>query len=215
MSKRIIGWIRHVDLRFCAALVLLLLLLGLASAFWRARTRRAEEAEKTPPAAVAAIVRPTAQPMEAEPEPSFWAWPVEGEIIGPYSPQEPVWSQTLSQWQTHPAIDIAGMPGEAVYACADGTVLDAYRDRLWGNVIVIGHDGGYQSTYAGVNTLKLVSPGDAVTRGDVISAVGEPVGCEADMASHLHFALSLAGQSVDFTALMNRGASAQGDGPEA
>lgn len=202
MADRIKTWIRRVDLRFCAALALLLMLLGLASAVWRGRSQRAGEAVEAPPAA-AAIARPMAEPAVEEPEPPRWGWPLEGEIIGPYSPREPVWSQTLSQWQTHPAIDIAGMPGEAIYACGDGTVLDAYSDRLWGNVIVIGHDGGYQSTYAGVNTLKLVSPGDAVARGDVISAVGEPTGCESEMASHLHFGLSLDGQSVDFAALVD------------
>lgn len=202
MPERIRKWFKHIDLRFCGALALLLLLLGLASAAYRGRARMAQSApDAAAPAAVAAILQPVTDPEEPEPQPPVWTWPLEGEIITPYSPDEPVWSHTLSQWQTHPALDIAGMPGEAVYACADGTVTDAYSDRLWGNVIVIDHDGGYRSTYAGVNTLKLVSPGDTVARGDVISAVGMPTGCEAELAGHLHFELTLDGKSVDFAAL--------------
>ena len=54
-----------------------------------------------------------------------------------YAPDAPVWSETLGQWQTHPALDIAGSPGEAVYACREGVVSEAWSDRLWGNVVVI------------------------------------------------------------------------------
>ena len=203
MLEKIKKWVRRPGVGYYGALALLLVLLALASNAWRERASRASQEPETPPAAVASILQPANEPAEAEPEPPRWVWPVEGEIIGGYSPDAPVWSQTLSQWQTHPALDIAGLPGEAIYACADGTVLDAYSDRLWGNVIVIGHEDGYQSTYAGVNTLKLVSPGDAVSAGDVISAVGLPAGCEADMAAHLHLELTKDGESVDFTSLID------------
>lgn len=204
MTERIKTWMKRPGVGRYAALALLLLLLGLASAAWRGRAAKHESARETPPAAVAAIIEPVAETVEPAPKAAEWAWPLAGDIIGAYSPDVPIWSQTLSQWQTHPALDIAGIPGEAIYACADGTVLDAYSDRLWGNVIVLGHEDGYQSTYAGVNTLKLVSPGDAVAAGDVISAVGPPVGCEADLASHLHFELTRDGESVDFAALIGK-----------
>ena len=95
---------------------------------------------------------------------------VGGEIVAEYSPDAPVWSETLGQWQTHPALDIAGSPGEAVYACRDGVVSEAWKDRLWGNVILVEHDDGYQSTYAGLNTLNMVAIGDAREAWDRSSA---------------------------------------------
>ncbi|MBR1820842.1 MAG: M23 family metallopeptidase, partial [Clostridia bacterium] len=131
---------------------------------------------------------------------------LEGEIVGAYSPELPVWSGTLSQWQTHPALDIAGTPGEAVYACRDGVVSDAWHDRLWGNVIVIDHADGYQSTYAGLNTLNLAEVGQAVAAGDVISAVGPSLPCEADQPAHIHFQLTWNGEPADFEALVKQGA---------
>ena len=76
-----------------------------------------------------------------------------------------MWSETLGQWQTHPAIDIAAEAGEAVCACAEGVVSDAWEDALWGKVIQIEHPEGYVSTYANLSTLKLVKVGDAVTAG--------------------------------------------------
>ena len=134
-------------------------------------------------------------------------WPLEGEIVNGYSPEKLVWSETMGQWQTHAALDIAGSPGEAVYACRDGVVADAWRDRLWGNVIVIDHDDGYRSTYAGLNTLNLVSPGDTVQGGQALGAVGETAVCEAESGWHLHFALEKAGKSVDFQALLSDNAA--------
>ena len=210
MMERIKAWSAKPAVRRYAALALLLLLLALGSSAYRSRGKRAESIGEEAPAAVAAILQPEAEPEEAVPEQAPWLWPLAGEIIGEYSPEEPVWSETLSQWQTHPALDIAGAVGEAVYACRDGRVADSYSDRLWGNVIVLEHEDGWQSTYAGVNTLKLVSPGDRVAAGEVISAVGQPVGCEADMAAHLHFEVTADGNSVDFRTLVDDAESNQG-----
>ena len=210
MMERIKAWSAKPAVRRYAALALLLLLLALGSSAYRSRGKRAESAGEEAPAAVAAILQPEAEPEEAVPERAPWLWPLAGEIIGEYSPEEPVWSETLSQWQTHPALDIAGTVGEAVYACRDGRVADSYSDRLWGNVIVLEHEDGWQSTYAGVNTLKLVGVGDKVAAGEVISAVGPPVGCEADMAAHLHFEVTANGISVDFRTLVDAAESNQG-----
>ena len=203
MMERIKAWSAKPAVRRYAALALLLLLLARGSSAYRSRGKRAESAGEEAPAAVAAILQPEAEPEEAVPERAPWLWPLAGEILGEYSPEEPVWSETLSQWQTHPALDIAGTVGEAVYACRDGRVADSYSDRLWGNVIVLEHEDGWQSTYAGVNTLKLVGVGDKVAAGEVISAVGPPVGCEADMAAHLHFEVTANGISVDFRTLVD------------
>ena len=182
-----------------AALALLLCLLGAASYAYRNR----DASQPQPKAALAVRTpSPTATP-EPTPEPIRWVWPLEGEIVGAYSPDTPVWSGTLGQWQTHPGLDIAGSPGEAVYACRDGIVADAWSDRLWGNVIVLEHEDGYSSVYAGLNTLKLVSVGDAVTTGQIISAVGDSAACEAEKAWHIHFELKQDGEPVDFRTLVD------------
>ena len=180
-----------------AGLVLLLAVLGTASDAYR--TRAAETDALTPVESAlpvrAALSQPTPEPT---PEPVRWVWPLEGEVVGAYSPDAPVWSGTLSQWQIHPALDLAGMPGEAVYACRDGVVSDAYSDRLWGNVIAIDHGDGLASVYRGLNTLKLVEVGRTVAAGDVISAVAPSVPCEGDLGPHIHFELTLDGTPADF-----------------
>ena len=87
-------------------------------------------------------------------------------------------------------------------ACADGTVIEAYSDSLWGNVIVIEHEDGYVSTYANLNTLNMVTEGDEVTAGQTISSIGKSASCEADQPWHLHFAFKKNGQAVDFKKFM-------------
>ena len=185
-----------------AALIALLAALGSASYAWR---NRSPEDDETATRAVSAIQ--TATPVSAPtprptPEPMRFCRPLEGDIVGEYAPDRLVWSPTLGQWQTHPGIDITGMAGEAVYACADGVVRDRWQDPLWGNVILIAHEGGYISTYAGLNTLNMVETGEAVAMGDVIGAAGESAVCEAELGCHVHFELEKDGESVDSEALM-------------
>ena len=187
---------------YYAALALLLVLLGTGSYAYRQRRQAVREVQEQPPRPVAAMRFQTSTP-EPEPtaEPVRWVWPLEGEIVGQYSPDNPVWSRTLEQWQAHPALDISGAPGEAVYACRDGSVSDAWSDRLWGNVVVLEHDDGYRSTYAGLNTLAMVSVGDAVEAGQVIGSVGDSAACEADLGWHIHFLLERNGEPVEFERL--------------
>ena len=188
------------------ALVLLLLLLGSASYAYRARRHTNTATPTEPPGAAISVQAPIFTPRpEPTAEPVRWQWPLEGEIVGDYSPSEPVWAETLGQWQTHPALDIAGSPGEAVYACREGTVRDAWTDRLWGNVIVLDHGDGYISTCAGLNTLKMVAVGQAVEAGQVIGSVGQSAACEAELGWHLHFELTRNGEPVDFEELAKEG----------
>ena len=194
---------RAMRLGWYASLAALLVLLGAASYGYRNRDAKSVQEAMEVPREVMAQKTPAPEWIPApSPEPERYVWPVEGEIVGDYTPEELVWSQTMGQWQSHAGLDIAAGAGEAVVACADGTVSDAWRDRLWGNVIVIEHPGGLQSTYAGLNTLELVKMGDAVKAGQVISSVGNTAICEADLPFHLHFALERDGKPVNFAELL-------------
>ncbi len=204
------GWLRNAltsreslgRIGYYAALLVLLAALGSASyAYRNRRARESGAAAGTPLVAGTQNVQAISPVEKATPTPAPWVWPLKGEIIGAYSPDEPVWSETLSQWQTHPALDLSGAPGEAVFACRDGIVSDAWSDRLWGNVIVIEHEDGYRSTYAGLNTIELVEPGERVTAGSIIGSVGQSAACEADKSWHLHFELTREGEPVDFQSL--------------
>ena len=207
------GWMRRVGLARVgcyAALALLLTGLGLGSRAYRSRAAERLKGAETPRAVMAqatedplsALVRLTPTPTPTAPPLSF-VWPLEGEIVGPHVEARMAWSETLRQWQTHPALDIAAQAGEAVCACAEGTVSAAWRDALWGNVVEIEHPDGYVSTYANLGTLNLAAVGAHVEAGQAIGTVGSTAACEAELPCHLHFEIKKWGETVKFEDCMS------------
>ncbi len=84
----------------------------------------------------------------------------------------------------HPGIDIAGGLGDAVYASDNGVIVYAgWNDWGYGNVIVIDHDGGWQTLYAHLSALN-VGCGQSVYQGDVIGYFGSTGNSSGP---HLHF----------------------------
>lgn len=86
------------------------------------------------------------------------------------------------RWQAgHRGVDLAGAPGQAVYAAAAGTVV--FAGELAGRPVVsVAHPGGLRTTYEPVHAD--VRPGSAVIAGTVLGTLvpGHP-GC----ASCLHW----------------------------
>jgi len=72
----------------------------------------------------------------------------------------------------HDGIDIAAPIGTPVLAAADGEVI--YSDRLagYGNLVIVGHGGGYATVYAH-NRENKVREGARVHRNQVIALVGD------------------------------------------
>lgn len=84
----------------------------------------------------------------------------------------------------HFGIDIAGSLGDAVYAADNGVIVYAgWNDWGYGNVIVIDHDGGWQTLYAHLSVLN-VGCGQSVYQGDVIGYFGST---GRSSGPHLHF----------------------------
>ena len=184
---------------YYAGIIALLALLGTASTAYRNRGEKVEAPAATP-RVVEASVQQTPAPTPQWPR---WVWPISGEIIGGYLTDALSYNSALGQWQTHEGLDIAALPGEAVLACGDGTVSDAYKDALWGNVIVVDHPDGLRSVYANLNTLNLVEIGQSVKAGEVIGSVGRSAACESDLDWHLHFEVRRGENAINFEDLID------------
>jgi murein DD-endopeptidase MepM/ murein hydrolase activator NlpD len=90
----------------------------------------------------------------------------------------------------HPAIDIAGQLGNAVYAADSGVVVYAgWNDWGYGNVIVIDHGNGWQTLYAHLSQVR-VGCGQSVNQGELIGNVGSTGNSSGP---HLHFEMMLNG----------------------
>ena len=93
----------------------------------------------------------------------------------------------------HRGVDFAGATGASVLAAAAGTVVLADTLNIRGNTTVIDHGWGLYTVYAHQNVLY-VNPGDAVTSGQVIGAIGST---GRSTGPHLHWEVWLNGVNVD------------------
>ncbi len=126
-----------------------------------------------------------------------FVWPVIGQIETPYSVTALVYDTTMSDWRTHDGIDIAAVLGEKVMAAASGTIVKLYSDQLYGTTVIIDHGEGLCSVYSNLAEIPTIKVGDAVLAGETIGSVGTPALCEIGKPTHLHFSMTLDGESVN------------------
>ncbi len=137
---------------------------------------------------------PTAKPASA---PSKAAPPVQGEIIFGFAVDKLLYSVTLDQWTTHPAVDIkadAGTPVKCVFA---GTVERVGKDDALGYTVTVQHANGRTTVYGNLGQDVRVKVGDRLNAGDVIGTVGTSAISECALPPHLHFAILVDGSPKD------------------
>jgi murein DD-endopeptidase MepM/ murein hydrolase activator NlpD len=94
----------------------------------------------------------------------------------------------------HPAIDIGGQTGNAIYATDNGVVVYAgWSDYGYGYLIVIDHGTGWQSAYAHLSAVG-VACGQSVFQGTSIGGLGST---GRSSGPHLHFELIFNGTKVN------------------
>jgi murein DD-endopeptidase MepM/ murein hydrolase activator NlpD len=113
-----------------------------------------------------------------------FVWPTTSRQISGYHYSPPI----------HPAIDIGGQTGNAIYAVDNGVVVYAgWSDYGYGYLIVIDHGTGWQSAYAHLSAVG-VSCGQSVFQGTVIGGLGSTGNSSG---AHLHFELIYNGVKVN------------------
>lgn len=137
--------------------------------------------EDTPPASEVASAKPASPDLgeqRTSASSSQFAMPAAGNIIRGYAPPK------------NEGIDIAAAAGTPVKAAAAGTVAAITQDTAQTPIIVIRHEGGLLTVYAGVAGIT-VKKGDTVKKGQTIANVrsGNP--------SFLHFEVRRGAASTD------------------
>lgn len=91
----------------------------------------------------------------------------------------------LNTIRAHKGTDYAAPRGTPVRATADGTVTWAARNGSFGKLIVIKHNGSFETKYAHLNGYaKGIGKGIRVSQGQVIGYVGATGGATGP---HLHY----------------------------
>lgn len=123
--------------------------------------------------------------------------PVSGQVLRDYAMDRLTYNETTQDWRVHNGVDLASPLGQEVCSARDGTVTAVYDDEYYGTTVVIQHDDGYTSHYAGLAEEVLVQVADSVTAGQPLGTVGATALIEAAQEPHLHFEVYLNGEPMN------------------
>ena len=117
---------------------------------------------------------------------SDWLWPTESPKVSAFYGR-----QRNGTYSDH--INIAGTAGEAVYAVADGVVVETAYESVYGNSIVADLGNGIVVKYGHLQEVT-VSEGDKIQQGQIIATLGQ-----TGMATgpNLSFAVTVHGEEVN------------------
>lgn len=93
----------------------------------------------------------------------------------------------------HSGIDIRGITGEPAKTTADGVVRYAGYKGSYGYVVMVEHEGKFETRYAHLSKLK-VKKGDKVNVGDTIGLIGST---GRSTGPHLHYEILHKGKKID------------------
>ena len=117
--------------------------------------------------------------------------PHDGEIIRKYSPDVPLYCETMNDWRTHNGIDIAVGEGEEVLSVGKGKVSKVLANATYGYTVEVDY-GSFTARYCGMKQGDCVGIGQMLEKGDSIGTV-DIVPCEAESTKHLHFEVMVEG----------------------
>ncbi len=124
----------------------------------------------------------------------LYVLPLTNTVQKVFSPDKPLYSETMEDWRLHLGTDYAGRAEQAVKTVARGTVSAVKEDPWWGGIVEIDHGVGVLSRYCGVTASVRV--GDKLDAGDAIGTLSE-IPCESAQSPHLHLEMTVDGQPID------------------
>lgn len=123
--------------------------------------------------------------------------PVSGIVIQEYAMDRLTYDPTTRDWRVHNGVDLSAALGQEVRAARAGTVTAVYEDDSYGVTVVVQHENGYTSHYAGLAAGPAVAVGDTVSAGQTLGAIGGTARIESAQEPHLHFEVYCNGESID------------------
>lgn len=123
-------------------------------------------------------------------------WPVNGEVILPYSMETTVYFKTLDQYRCNPGMLIAAGSGTTVKNAYLGKVTKVTSDNTYGNMVTLYLGNDYSIVYGQLDMIY-VKEGDYVKAGESIGTVGSPTDTFQEEGSHLFFQMLEGNQTVD------------------
>lgn len=121
---------------------------------------------------------------------TLFVMPIKGRISSPYGWREDPFT---GDRRFHAAIDIVAPLGTPVPASREGRVAAVGFNMVYGNYVILSHDGGYQTMYAHLDSVR-VQKGQSLSQGAIIGTVGTT---GYSTGPHLHFGVFKNGQAIN------------------
>ncbi len=124
------------------------------------------------------------------------AWPLNGDIILPYSMDTTVYFATLEAYKCNPGILISGSEGTNIVSAYDGVVESIVEDKEYGTVVTVNMGNGYTTSYGQLMNIT-VSEGEEVVLGQVLGELAPVTSYYTQEGTHLYFEMNKDGQPVN------------------
>lgn len=120
----------------------------------------------------------------------LFIYPVQGRLTSPFGYRRDPFTGLRS---FHSGIDLANRMGTPVKCIMDGRVSEVGYSSVFGNYIIVVHDGGYQSLYGHLSRVY-VKRGSLVSQGSRIAAIGST---GRSTGPHLHLSIYKNGKLIN------------------
>lgn len=129
-------------------------------------------------------------------------WPVEGEVILPFSMDRSIYFKTLAQYQYNPAMIISAEEGTEVFASAAGTVTEVGKSNEYGHYVTMDLGDGYLITYGQLFDIN-AEAGESLEAGARIGMVAYPTRSYIEEGDNLYLRLEKDETPVDPALYLN------------
>ncbi|TCK93360.1 murein DD-endopeptidase MepM/ murein hydrolase activator NlpD [Natranaerovirga hydrolytica] len=129
-------------------------------------------------------------------------WPIQGELLMPYSMEETIYFETLDQYKYNPAMTIKAMIGTEVKAAATGEVIEIAHKKDVGTTVTLKHNEEYKTVYGQLTDIQY-NEGDIIEAGEIIGTVQTPTIFYVKEGSHLYFQVLKEDKPINPISLLN------------
>lgn len=123
-------------------------------------------------------------------------WPLNGNIIIPFSMDTTVYFETLNQYKCNPGIVIEAAENDKVVAAYKCKITEITSNAEFGNIVKASLGNGYEVMYGQLKDIH-VSVGQVLEAGSTIGTVAQPSRYYTKEGTNLYFAVTKDGKPVD------------------
>jgi septal ring factor EnvC (AmiA/AmiB activator) len=123
-------------------------------------------------------------------------WPLNGNIIIPFSMDTTVYFETLNEYKCNPGLVIEATTGDIVQSVYKSLITEVGSTVEYGNYVKTSLGNGYEVMYAGLADIN-VSVNQVVEAGVTIGTIAEPTRYFTAEGPNLYFTITKDGVPVD------------------